>query len=382
MSSEMLTFQCTNCPNRVHIKKSANPLGKALKCKQCGNIFHLRRDNLCRTPSLLQFTCPKCKRQIPVRGGKEVYGKRLPCRACNHVFVLQDPNNKTSPLKRATKQMKPKKQEVKTSFGHYSPLEFVGRGGMGEVYKVYEPRLSTHLALKILPRALDGMQEKQQRFLREAKLAMQLTHPNIVKVYDIGKLEDQHYFTMEFIDGLELHTIIKNKQLPMKSLLQIFVKLCYAMQHAHEKNMIHRDLKPENIMVNRQGQPKIMDFGLAKPTDDTQRLTAAGVIVGTITHMSPEQAMGQSEELDHRTDIYSLGVILYNMLTYELPFRPGPVYQMLKQVIEIPPIPPNEINESVSQKLSDVCMKALAKKKQQRYQKVENLGKAVEKIMG
>ena len=380
MSSEMLTFQCTNCPSKVHVKKSANPMGKALKCKQCGNIFHLRRDNLCRTPSILQFTCPKCKRQIAVRGGKEVYGKKLPCKACNHVFLLQDPNNKTSPLQR--KRLHQKKNEVKTSFGHYSPLEFVGRGGMGEVYKIYEPKLSTHVALKILPRAFDDMQEKQQRFLREAQLAMQLTHPNIVKVYDIGKLEEQHYFTMEFIDGPELNNVIKNKLLPTKTLLQMFVKICYAMQHAHDQNMIHRDLKPENIMVNRQGEPKIMDFGLAKPTDDNQRLTAAGVIVGTITHMSPEQAMGQSEELDHRTDVYSLGVILYNIITGELPFPPGPVYTMLQQVIKIPPIPPHEINESVPQKLSDICMKALEKKKELRYQKAENLGKAVQKIIG
>ena len=380
MSSEMLTFQCTNCPSKVHVKKSANPMGKALKCKQCGNIFHLRRDNLCRTPSILKFTCPKCKRQIAVRGGNEVYGKKLPCKSCNHVFVLQDPNNKTSPLPR--KQLQHKKHEAKTSFGHYSPLEFVGRGGMGEVYKVHEPKLSAHVALKILPRAFDDMQEKQKRFLREAQLAMQLTHPNIVKVYDIGQIEGQHYFTMEFIDGPELNNVIKNKLLPAKKLLQMFVKICNAMQHAHEQNMIHRDLKPENIMVNRQGEPKIMDFGLAKPTDDTQRLTAAGVIVGTITHMSPEQAMGQSEELDHRTDIYSLGVILYNILTGELPFPPGPVYTMLEQVIKVPPIPPHELNESVPQQLSDICMKALAKKKEHRYQKAKNLGKAVQKIIG
>lgn len=383
MSSEMLTFQCTNCSNRVHVKKSANPIGKALRCKQCKNVIHLRRDNLCTKVSLLQFTCPKCKRTIPVRGGKEVYGKKLPCRGCNHVFVLRDPNRQ-EPIKQPkikTQKLQRQQKKEKQSFGPYSPLEFIGRGGMGEVYKVHESELGADVALKILPKALDDMEEKQQRFLREAHLAMKLKHPNIVRVHKVGNIEDQHYFTMEFIDGAELNTVIKDKKIPLATMLQIFIKVCYAIEHAHEQNLIHRDLKPENIMLTKKGEPKVMDFGLAKPTeDDNQRLTAAGVILGTITHMSPEQAMGRTDELDRRTDIYSLGVILYNILTGRLPFEPGPIYKMLEQIMKIPPIPPHEINHAISKELSQVCLKALEKEKEQRFQNAQELGKAVEKI--
>jgi serine/threonine protein kinase len=230
------------------------------------------------------------------------------------------------------------------TLGHYEILAELGRGGMGVVYRARDLRLDRLVAFKTLPGDATGDPEKLRRFVKEAKAASALQHPNVAPIYEIGEAEGVHYIAMELVEGGTLAEKIDRQPLEMAELLEIAVQVAGALDEAHSRGIVHRDIKPRNIMFTARGQAKVMDFGLAKmsrtmkaPAEDeaTVTVTIPGLILGTVQYMSPEQALGR--DVDERSDIFSLGVVLYQMVTARLPFRGATVAETLHQITHSQP---------------------------------------------
>ena len=204
------------------------------------------------------------------------------------------------------------------TISHYKILEKLGEGGMGVVYKAEDTKLKREVAIKFLPGFISANKEDRQRFEIEAQAAASLNHPNITTIHSIEEVDDQLFIVMEFVDGIELKDKIKSGPISNNEVINITNQMAEGLDAAHKKGIIHRDIKSSNIMITKDGKVKIMDFGLAKIKGGTE-LTKIGSTVGTPAYMSPEQTKG--EEVNHRTDIWSFGVVLYEMLTGELPFK-------------------------------------------------------------
>jgi len=254
--------------------------------------------------------------------------------------------------------------------GRYRILEELGRGGMGVVYRGEDPVLERQVAVKILP-PKKLTQKAIDRFLREAKTAARLDSPYIVKIHDIGEVDEIHFIVMEFVEGQTLGDLLSDEESPGGSILEerlhIFWQVLQAVRYAHENGVIHRDLKPDNIMVTGSGQVKVMDFGLAF-FEGSHSLTEVGQVMGTAAYVSPEQALGQVT--DQRTDIYSLGVILFEMVTGRWPFSASNPLEMFRKVAEAPPPSPRDFNSSVPLSLEMMILRALRKLPDDRYQTV------------
>ncbi len=260
-----------------------------------------------------------------------------------------------------------------TKIGPYKVIKQIGEGGMGEVYKVQDSRTKKLYALKTLLQKNIDNENSIRRFSREMKLAANLDHPNIVKVYHKGYYKDILFFTMELIPGAPLNTKDYSFPLHHQEIIHLVIQVAEALCYAHKKGVIHRDLKPANIMINA-GEPKIVDFGLAKfVLEESQQLTSTGNILGTIAYMAPEQALEGIRDLDQRSDIFSLGAILYKMLTGKCPFPGVVAFEVFQNLTSSrPPKAPQEIKSSIPEELSQICLKAIAKCKEQRYQKMED----------
>jgi len=204
------------------------------------------------------------------------------------------------------------------TISHYKILEKLGEGGMGVVYKAQDTRLDRLVAIKFLPQHLIADAVEKERFVHEAKAASALNHANITTIHEIDEFEGQMFIVMEYCEGKTLKKMIEKETLTIKKVLDIGIQICEGLTAAHKKEIVHRDIKSENIMVTQEGQVKIMDFGLAKLKGAT-KLTKARSTLGTAAYMSPEQASG--EEVDSRSDIFSFGVVLYELLTKQLPFK-------------------------------------------------------------
>jgi len=215
-------------------------------------------------------------------------------------------------------------EEIAPHFPQLEILECLGRGGMGAVYKARQPKLDRFVALKILTRGHDAKitdTEFAARFQQEARALARISHPDIVAVYDFGEAGGYHYLLMEYVDGLTLRQLLQTHKLSPEQALSIVPMICEALQFAHERGIVHRDIKPENILLDKQGRVKIADFGIAKivgPAAAGPGLTGAKDVIGTPHYMAPEQ-VEKPQTVDHRADIYSLGVVFYEMLTGELP---------------------------------------------------------------
>lgn len=263
------------------------------------------------------------------------------------------------------------------TLGKYELRERIGRGGMAEVYKAYHASLDRFVAVKVLHPFLGEDAEFKERFEREARNVAQLRHPNIVQVYDFEYDSDRelYYMVMEYIDGPTLRTRIRYLQangelMPIREAVDIVAKLASALAYAHSRGMIHRDIKPGNIMLDEEGRVVLTDFGIARIVGGVSA-TASGSMVGTPAYMSPEQGLGQAG--DNRSDIYSLGVVLYQLLTGTTPFDADtPIAIVLKHVNEPLP-PPSSLNEDLSPELERILYKALGKDPDERYQSIETM---------
>ena len=255
--------------------------------------------------------------------------------------------------------------------GRYQVIEELGVGGMGRVYKVHDTELDTQVVLKVLLPEVAAEPETIPRFRNELKLSRDISHKNVCRMFDLNISSGSYYITMEYVDGESLKTIIQmTKKLSVATAISKTKQICEGLGEAHRHGVVHRDLKPGNIMIDRVGHAKILDFGLARSIE-SKGITATGTIIGTPEYMSPEQVLEKT--VDRRSDIYSLGILLYEMLTGQLPFEgDSPVRVALKHVKE-KPIEPNEINLKIPQVVSHVILKCLEKEKEDRYQSTEEL---------
>ncbi len=265
--------------------------------------------------------------------------------------------------------------------GHYKILDRLGAGGMGEVYRAEDSVLKRQVALKVLPPEVAGSQERLKRFRREAELVASLNHSNIVVIYSVEEVDGIHFFTMELIEGRPLHRIIPADGLPVEEYFDIAVPLADALAVAHEQGVVHRDLKPDNIMVSDRGVVKVLDFGLAKPVSPaedfdstnlpTETLTSQGKIQGTVPYMSPEQVRGR--EIDHQSDIFSLGIVLHEMATGKRLFHGDSSADMVTAILTKEPDPVAEARPDLPFHLGRIISHCLVKDQSHRYQSTQDL---------
>ncbi|MDH5743818.1 MAG: protein kinase [Candidatus Aminicenantes bacterium] len=265
-----------------------------------------------------------------------------------------------------------------TFTGRYQVIEEIGKGGMGQVYKVFDSEIKEKIALKLLRPEIASDETTIERFRQELKLARKITHHNVCRMYDLGKEEATYYITMEFVDGEDLKSFLrKSGQIPIKKAISIAKQICEGLAIAHKFRFVHRDLKPQNIMIDKDANAKIMDFGIARSIE-ARGITGTGFMIGTPDYMSPEQA--EAKQVDQRSDIYSLGVVLFEMTTGKVPFEGDTPFSIaLQHKSKLPPNP-KDLNSQISDDLSQIILKCLEKEKEKRYQEVDSLLRALENV--
>lgn len=300
--------------------------------------------------------CPKCQTENPET-------KQF----CGDCGTQLRPPKEIRPEVTETFQTPVKELTTGSTFANrYQIIEELGKGGMGKVYKVFDKEIEAKMALKLIKPEVAADKTTIERFRNELKIARDISHKNICRMYDLGKEAGNYFITMEYVSGEDLKSFIRRaKQLVVGTAIFIAKQVCDGLAEAHRLGVVHRDLKPGNIMIDREGNAKIMDFGIARSIS-VKGITGAGVMIGTPEYMSPEQVEGK--EVDQRSDLYSLGVILYEMVTGRVPFEGDtPLSVAVKQKSETPP-DPRKINSQVPEDLSHLILRCLEKAKEKRYQ--------------
>ncbi len=269
------------------------------------------------------------------------------------------------------------------SLAHYRILSLLGKGGMGEVFLAEDTRLHRKVALKVLLPEVAEDTGKLARFVQEARAASALSHPNAAHIYEIGEAGGRHFLAMEYIDGQTLETRSSGESLPMVEMLSFAIQVADALDAAHARGIVHRDIKPANLMIDPRGHVKVLDFGLAKilpvtgteiPASSqlaTQFLTSGGVVLGTVSYMSPEQALGR--DVDCRTDLFSLGVVMYQMASGKLPFAGASAQETLARILQSPPDSLARLNYELPEEFERIVKKCLEKDRERRYQSAKEL---------
>jgi serine/threonine protein kinase len=321
-------------------------------CPKCGAEL---------APNALAGICPRCLMQLGLGG--QATANHHP--SANASFTPDDRSAVTIPP--PTKFATPYLERLAQQFPQLEILEHLGQGGMGVVYKARQRHLNRLVAVKILPPSIGDEPAFAERFTREAQALAQLNHPHIVQVYDFGRTDEFFYFIMEFVDGANLRALMRDGTLDPEQALKIVPQICDALQFAHDEGIVHRDIKPENILIDKKGRVKIADFGLAKllgRAAEELSLTGTGQLMGTLGYMAPEQ-LQEAHTVDHRADIYSLGVVFYEMLTGKLP---------------IGRFDPPSKKVHVDVRLDEVVLRSLESEPDRRYQHASEIKEQVDRI--
>src|SRR5262245_25735399 len=309
--------------------------------------------------------CPQCQAELPADAPEGLCPECLLKEAMKSGSELSQEQGVTTT--HGPGPAAPSPEELARHFPQLEVLELLGQGGMGIVYKARQPRLDRLVALKILPEEAGRDPAFAERFAREARALARLSHPGVVAVYDFGQGDGRYYLLMEFVDGVNLRHLLREGRLKPEEALKIVPQVCEALQYAHEQGVVHRDIKPENILLDRKGHVKIADFGLAKLLGQkaaASALTGSRQVMGTPHYIAPEQ-IERPQTVDHRADIYSLGVVFYEMLTGELPLgRFAPPSQKVQ----------------VDVRLDEVVLRSLEKEPERRYQQACEIKTDVENI--
>ncbi|MFT7631687.1 MAG: serine/threonine protein kinase [Mariniblastus sp.] len=264
-------------------------------------------------------------------------------------------------------------------FGDYELLKKIAHGGMGVVYKARHLGLNRIVAIKMILSGQFAGQAEIKRFQVEAEAAGNLDHAGIVPVFDVGQVHGQHFFSMAYIEGLSLAERIKESALPVRDSALIAKKIAVAIQVAHDQGIVHRDLKPGNVLLDGRNEPRITDFGLAKRVEGDSDLTTTGMVLGTPSYMPPEQAAGK--EIDAAADIYSVGAILFAMLTGRPPFEGQSQVETIMQVLNVEPVSPRQIDKKIPKDLAVICLKCLEKKASDRYDSADDLAADLQRFL-
>lgn len=267
------------------------------------------------------------------------------------------------------------------SIGDYELLEVIGRGGMGVVYRARQLSLNRVVAVKMIHENRPSSEENRKRFFAEAEATARLTHPGIVSVYEVSEFDGHPFFSMQFVSGETLSERLKQGPVPQRSAAQIMAEVCRAIDYAHQQGVLHRDIKPSNIMLDSLNQVRVTDFGLAKFANSSDNLTRSGAVLGTPSYMSPEQASGRASQLGPRSDIYSLGAVLYHLLTGRPPFIAESPLQLALQVLEHDPPPPRMLEPSIDRDLEMIVQHCIQKPPDLRYANAGEMANDLESFL-
>jgi len=313
----------------------------------------------------LHIRCPHCSNAVELLADAEV--DNVECESCGSYFSLVDDPAQAS------------EAPSLETFGRFDLLSRLGVGGFGAVWKARDTELDRVVALKI-PRKGQLNQREAEQFLREARAAAQLRHPHIVPVFEVGRERDTLFIVSEYVRGVTLSEWMVNGQHSAREIISLCVPIAQALHAAHMEGVVHRDLKPANVMLDLEGRPRLMDFGLAKREVGEVTMTMDGQVLGTPAYMSPEQARGEGHWTDRRTDIYSMGVMLFHLLTGELPFRGSAHMQMHNRLTTDPPNP-RTLNHTIPLDLATICLKCLEPDPNRRYATAAELAKELQKFL-
>jgi serine/threonine protein kinase/tetratricopeptide (TPR) repeat protein len=319
----------------------------------------------------MRVCCPECHEPIDLPEGEAP--AELECSSCHERFARAEAG--TAIFVRSAlddtityvRTAKASEAAPAAALGDYEILGEIARGGMGVVYKARQKSLGRVVALKMIKAGELADDEEVQRFKSEATAAAKLDHPHIVPIYEVGQESGRHYFSMGYVEGESLAHRIRTSPLAPREAAELVRTIAEAVAYAHAQGVIHRDLKPSNVLLDKEGRPRVTDFGLAKQIGADSGLTATGQVMGTPSYMPPEQAAGRVDQVDARSDVYSVGAILYQCVTGRPPFQSANVAETIRQVLEQDPVSPRALNPAVDRDLETICIKCLGKDPAQRY---------------